>query len=186
MRVGLLALQGAFLDHYRILENLGASVVEIRCASDLDRIERLILPGGESTVMSKYMQMFNLIDPLKALIAQGLPVWGICAGCILLARTVDNKPGTLKVLNIAVRRNAYGRQAQSAVHEISFPCLQRTAFPSPFIRAPRITQTDKSVCIHACHGQDPVFVQQDTLMATTFHPELTEDSVFHNYFLKSV
>jgi 5'-phosphate synthase pdxT subunit len=183
MRIGLLALQGAFLDHYGILKKLGASITEVRCPSDLLNIERLIIPGGESTVMSKYIQMFNLKGPLKDLISQGLPVWGICAGSILLARSIDGQPGVLGLLDVALRRNAYGRQSQSTLHEISIPLLKRTAFQAPFIRAPQITHMEKSVRALAHYGNDPVFVQQGALMATTFHPELTEDTIFHEYFL---
>lgn len=184
MQIGLLALQGAFADHQHLLQALGASVVEVRRASDLNRIERLILPGGESTVMSKYIEMFGLAAPLQVLISQGLPVWGICAGCILLANRVDQTPGRLSALNIAVTRNAYGRQAQSAVHKINIPRLYRSAFPAAFIRAPKITRVHDGVVIHAVHAGDPLFVQQDNVMATTFHPELTEDPVVHDYFLR--
>lgn len=183
MRIGLLALQGAFLDHCGVLKKLGASVTEIRCPLDLSNIERLIIPGGESTVMSKYLQMFNLNLALKDLILRGLPVWGICAGSILLARTIDGRPGVLGVLDVTLQRNAYGRQSQSAVHEISIPCFERTAFQAPFIRAPRITHMEKTVCALAYYENDPVFVQQGALMATTFHPELTGDTIFHEYFL---
>ncbi|MGD9210883.1 MAG: pyridoxal 5'-phosphate synthase glutaminase subunit PdxT [Desulfobacteraceae bacterium] len=183
MRVGLLALQGAFVDHYPILKRLGVSVVEIRGPTDLLQIERLIIPGGESTVMAKYIKMFNMTLPLRNIIAQGLPVWGICAGCILLANTVDQCPGPLKVLNISVHRNAYGRQSQSAVFKIIVPKLQCSVFSAPFIRAPKITWVEKDVEVHADYSGDPVFVQQGAVMATTFHPELTGDPILHDYFL---
>lgn len=184
MGVGILALQGAFLDHHSILKSLGASVVEVRCPSDLSNIERLVIPGGESTVMTKYLEMFNLKAPLLNLISEGLPVWGICAGSIVMARKVDGQPGVLGVLDVQLKRNAYGRQSQSAIHEICIPRFNRTDFRAPFIRAPKITHMEKTICAHAYHGDDPVFVQQGNLIATTFHPELTEDPIFHDYFLR--
>lgn len=179
-----MALQGAFLDHYRILKSLGATVIEVRSVSHIFQMDRLIIPGGESTVMKKYLHEFNLTGAIINRIVQGMPVWGICAGCILLARTIDQSEGPLNVMNIAVRRNAYGRQMQSSVHSLAIPLLQCTAFPAPFIRAPRIVETDPSVNIHAHYENDPVFVQQDKIMATTFHPELTQNPLLHDYFLK--
>ncbi len=183
MQVGLLALQGAFTDHYRILTSLGASVVEVRNVSHLAGIDRLIIPGGESTVMTKYIYELGLAKPLQTRIRQGLPTWGICAGCIVLARTVDRDSGPLDTLPITVHRNAYGRQTRSAVHAIAIPHLQRSAFPALFIRAPKIVEMEEGVKVFARYQKIPVFVQKQNVMATTFHPELTEDTVLHEYFL---
>ncbi len=184
MQVGLLALQGAFMDHYRMLNALGASIVEVRKSSHLSGIDRLIIPGGESTVITKYLHELGLTKPLRTLIGRGLPVWGICAGCIVLARTVDRNSGPLDAIGIAVRRNAYGRQAQSAVRPVAIPHLGRSAFPALFIRAPEIVAVEEGVSVFAHDQKVPVFVQKQNVMATTFHPELTEDPILHEYFLE--
>jgi 5'-phosphate synthase pdxT subunit len=184
MRVGLLGLQGAFRDHIPHLRRLGADIRVVRQADDLAGIDRLILPGGESTVMGKYMTTFGITGPLQRRVAGGLPVWGICAGCILLAKQVDGRPGVLAALDIGVVRNAYGRQNASAIRPIDIPLLDRSAFAAIFIRAPRVKAAAASIRVHARSGPDPVFIQSGSAMATTFHPELTADPVFHEYFMK--
>lgn len=184
MRVGLLGLQGAFSDHRAPLQGLGASVVIVRDVVGLESIERLILPGGESTVMAKFLLEFGLLRPLRERIAAGMPVWGVCAGAILLAATVDGFPETIGALPINVIRNAYGRQRASDQFPIDVPLLGLHAYPAVFIRAPRIDRLDPSVAIHATRADDPVFVQSGRVMATTFHPELNHDPApFHRYFL---
>ncbi|BBO90628.1 pyridoxal 5'-phosphate synthase glutaminase subunit PdxT [Desulfosarcina ovata] len=183
MVVGLLGLQGAFLDHRHHVARLGHSHRVVRDLEDLAAVDRLIIPGGESTVMAMYLKAYGLVEPLKERIAAGMPVWGICAGAILLAESVDNGPGILKSLGVTVRRNAYGRQDASDVHAVDVSVLDRPAFPALFIRAPRITACGPGVSVLATHDQAPVFVRQGTVMATTFHPELTDDAVFHDYFL---
>lgn len=184
MRVGLLGLQGAFRDHIPHLQRLGADIRVVRQADDLAAVERLILPGGESTVMVKYLSAFDMIEPLRNRIKEGLPVWGICAGCVLLAKRVDGRPGALLALPMEVARNAYGRQNASAIHPMDIPLLDRPAFPAIFIRAPRVCATADSIRVHARLGPDPTFIQCRSIMATTFHPELTADPVFHEFFLK--
>ena len=184
MTVGLLGLQGAFLDHIPHLEKLGTSYRIVKGAADLDRVDRLIIPGGESTVMEKFLDLFDMTDALKAKINSGLPVWGICAGTILLAKTVEKRAGILGVLPVDVVRNAYGRQLESSEKTIAVPELKRSRFPAMFIRSPRIASVDDDVAILASVGGDPVFVRRDHVMATTFHPELTADLVFHEYFLR--
>jgi len=186
MKVGLLGLQGAFLDHIRHLEKLGVGYHLVKSTADLDLIDRLIIPGGESTVMEKFLHMFAMTEPLKAKIKKGLPVWGICAGSILLAETVDSRPGILGVLPAAVTRNAYGRQLESSERDIRVPELHRSQFHAMFIRSPRIEEAGPQVDIFARVDDDPVFVRCAHVMATTFHPELTSDSVFHEYFIQSV
>jgi pyridoxal 5'-phosphate synthase pdxT subunit len=184
MQVGLLGLQGAFLDHVRHLRRLGADICLVKTPEAIERIDRLIIPGGESTVMGKFLEEFDMTAPLYDRIANGLPVWGICAGCILLAETVDGHPGLLPALSLSVARNAYGRQIDSMESPVRIPILDRAAFPGIFIRAPRIIATGVDLAIHASVGSDPVFVQQGAIIATTFHPELTDDPVFHDYFLR--
>jgi pyridoxal 5'-phosphate synthase pdxT subunit len=184
MRVGLLGLQGAFRDHIPHLRRLGADIQVVRRVEDLSGIDRLILPGGESTVMAKYLSAFGLTAPLQQRIEEGLPIWGVCAGCILLARQVDGRPGVLASVPIQVARNAYGRQKASAIRPIDIPRLDRSAFPAIFIRAPRVEAAADSIRVHARCGPDPVFIQSGSAMATTFHPELTADPAFHEFFLK--
>lgn len=186
MNVGLLGLQGAFLDHIRHLEKLGAEYHLVKSIEDLDVIDCLIIPGGESTVMEKFLDMFAMTDPLKTKINAGMPVWGICAGSILLAETVDVRPGILGVLPAEVSRNAYGRQLESTEMYIAVPELQRSQFHAMFIRSPRIEKVGPHVDVFSRVDHDPVFVRFGNVMATTFHPELTDDSVFHEYFLSSV
>ncbi len=181
--VGLLGLQGAFLDHHHHLDSLGAAHVIVRDARGLADIDRLVIPGGESTVMTKFLVEFDMLTPLKERIASGMPVWGVCAGAILLAAAIDGGPGTLKALSMDITRNAYGRQIDSSQHFIDIPLLDCRAYPAIFIRAPRIDRLDPMIDIHATLGDDPVFVQQGHVMATTFHPELNKDHTFHQYFL---
>ena len=186
MKVGLLGLQGAFLDHIRHLEKLGAGYHIVKSAEELNRVERLIIPGGESTVMEKFLDMFNMAVPLRKKIESGMPVWGICAGSILLARTVDGRPGILGVLPVELTRNAYGRQLDSSEKMIAVPELQRPHFPAMFIRSPRIESMGRDVTVFSTADNDPVFVRYGHVMATTFHPELTDDPVFHDYFIRKV
>jgi pyridoxal 5'-phosphate synthase pdxT subunit len=183
MKVGLLGLQGAFRDHARHLSALGAAFLVVKAPEHLDSVGRLIIPGGESTVMRKYLLDFRIEEPLRERIAGGMPVWGICAGSILLAETVDGTPGLIGVLPVRAERNAYGRQRESAVAEIDIPLFGRENFPAFFIRAPQLVSAGNGLQVHARYGPDPVFVQHGRLMATTFHPELTDDPVFHDYFL---
>ncbi len=183
MKVGLLGLQGAFLDHIPHFDHLGVAHTIVRDNKGLDEIDCLVIPGGESTVMSKFLKEFGMLSHLKDCIAGGMPVWGVCAGSILLAETVDGEPGTLGSLPIKITRNAYGRQIDSRRHLIDIPLFGRHDFQAVFIRAPRIEVTDNKVVVHAVLGEDPVFVQKGSVMATTFHPELNEDHQFHEYFL---
>ena len=183
MRVGLLGIQGAFRDHIALLERLQATPVVVKDGDALGRVDRLIIPGGESTVMARFLTHFGMTGPLRERILHGMPVWGICAGSILLARTVDGRPGLIGALPAGVKRNDYGRHAESTEQEIPVPVLGRAAFTAFFIRPPRIVSLERCVLVHAAWRNDPVFVQHGSVMATTFHPELTRDTVFHEYFL---
>jgi 5'-phosphate synthase pdxT subunit len=183
MTTGLLGLQGAFQDHIPHLHRSREPYRIVRSHADLQHIDRLILPGGESTVMTKFLIEFGMLDPLRVRMAEGMPVWGICAGAILLARQVDGHPGILRNLDIHVTRNAYGRQIASSQNRVRIPLFNQSAYPAIFIRAPRIDAIDSTVTVHASMNGDPVFVQSGRIMATTFHPELNPDSTFHHYFL---
>ncbi len=184
MKIGLLGLQGAFLDHIRHLEKLEVAYEIVKSAATLEKVDRLIIPGGESTVMEKFLDMFAMTVPLKEKIESGMPVWGICAGSILLAAAVDGRPGILGVLPVEVTRNAYGRQLESSTKIIAVPELQRPQFPALFIRSPRIESVGPDVSVLATVDRDPVFVRCSHVMATTFHPELTVDPAFHEYFIR--
>lgn len=183
MRVGLLGLQGAFLDHIAHLKRCDVDHCIVADPQMLAKIDRLIIPGGESTVMVKFLTEFDMLAPLKKRIAEGMPVWGVCAGAIVLAEQVDGSPGLVQALPIEVTRNAYGRQIASSQNWIKIPLFDVGSYPAIFIRAPRIDKLDERIIVHASYGQDPVFVQDGRLMATTFHPELNSDDRFHRYFL---
>jgi pyridoxal 5'-phosphate synthase pdxT subunit len=183
-RVGVLALQGDFREHLAALRACEVEGVPVRLAGDLQGVDALILPGGESTTMA------HLMEPaLKQLIQQraaaGMPVLGTCAGMILMAREVqDGRPDQepLKLMDIGVRRNAYGRQIDSFEAEVDSPA---TGGPTPavFIRAPQLTGRGADVEALACHGDQPVALQQGNRLALAFHPELTPDRRWHQYFL---
>jgi len=183
MIVGLLGLQGAFLDHLPHFDRLGVAHTVVRDRQGLRTIDRLVIPGGESTVMHKFLLEFNMLAALKERIDDGMPVWGVCAGAILLAREVDGKRGSLGVLPATVTRNAYGRQINSSQRWVGIPLFDIGSYPAIFIRAPRIDRLDATVTVHAVLGDDPVFVQDGHVMATTFHPELNQDDTFHRFFL---
>ena len=183
MIVGLLGLQGAFLDHIPHFKRLGVDHAVVRDSNGLGAIDRLVIPGGESTVMAKFLKEFGLVPPLQERIAAGMPVWGVCAGAILLAQEVDGRPGPLNALPAGVIRNAYGRQINSSQRWINIPLFDRTRYPAIFIRAPRIVHPNDQVTVHARIDDDPVFVQYGRILATTFHPELNGDDLFHRYFL---
>jgi pyridoxal 5'-phosphate synthase pdxT subunit len=183
MIVGLLGLQGAFLDHIPHLKRLGVAPAIVRDRQGLHTIDRLIIPGGESTVMTKFLREYEMIRALGERINSGMPVWGVCAGAILLAERVDGAPGLLSALPAALTRNAYGRQRDSHQREIKIPLFDLDAYPAIFIRAPRIDRLVDQMTVHASLDGDPVFVQCGRRMATTFHPELNRDEVFHRYFL---
>ena len=182
--IGLLGLQGAFLDHIPHLKRCGVAHRIVRDSEALLAIDRLIIPGGESTVMAKFLREFGMVDPLKRRIEEGMPVWGVCAGCILLAEEVDGGRGKLGALPISVVRNAYGRQISSDIRHVDVPVLGLVGYPAVFIRAPRIDRAEADVVVHARRDSDPVFIQSDRIMATTFHPELNKDDLFHDFFKK--
>ena len=184
MQVGLLGLQGAFLDHIPHLARCGVAYSIVRDIQGLTRIDRLIIPGGESTVMAKFLVEFGRLAPLRERIGAGMPVWGVCAGAILLAERVDGQPGPLGALGVQLTRNAYGRQIASDTVSIQVPILGLDAYPAIFIRAPRIDTLAAGVTVQASRQNDPVFVQQGRIMATTFHPELHGDDLFHRYFME--
>lgn len=183
-RVGVLSLQGDFAEHLRTLDRIGAEGVDVRRADQLDEIDALIIPGGESTTIGKLAERYDIIPKLKDRVAAGMPVWGTCAGAIFLAKDVPGHPHPLAaVMDIAVERNAFGRQQESFETD-----LEVKGFDAPyhavFIRAPKIARVGKTVeTLAALEDGTVVAARQGNLLATSFHPELTKDDRFHRYFL---
>lgn len=183
MTVAVLALQGAFAEHGAMLDRLGAEHFEIRQKKDLERpFEALILPGGESTVMGKLLREEGMLEPLREKINAGLPVFGTCAGLILLAKEVAEDKTYLGTMNIRVKRNAYGRQLGSFYTEEEVKGLGKV--PMTFIRAPYIEKVMEGAEILAQTGGRIVAARQGKQLVTAFHPELNEDVSVHKYFLE--
>jgi 5'-phosphate synthase pdxT subunit len=188
--VGVLALQGDFREHIAVLKSLGADAVGVRRPAELVEVSGLIIPGGESSVMDKLTRLFDLADPLKKAISAGLPVWGTCAGLIMLAdKVLDSIDGqqSLGGLHIAVRRNAFGSQLDSFETSLDIPALGEPALNAVFIRAPIVESVSSGVeTLAALEDGRIVAVEQGNLLGTSFHPEMTGDTRFHEYFLKKV
>jgi pyridoxal 5'-phosphate synthase pdxT subunit len=187
-RVGVLALQGDFREHLAVLSSLGATAVPIRRPHELDEIDGLVIPGGESSVMDKLARSFDLFDPLRQKIASGLPTYGTCAGLIMIADTVlDAITGqqSLGGLHVAVRRNAFGSQVDSFETDIDIPVLGEPPVHAVFIRAPVVESVDDDVTVLAAVADGRIVaVEQGSLLGTSFHPEMTGDTRFHEYFLQ--
>ncbi len=187
-RVGVLALQGAFVEHQRILTALGAKVVEVRGPNALDELDALILPGGESTAIGRLMQSANLLDPLRIFAASGRPLWGTCAGMILMAKEIGPEPPWLGVMEIQVARNAFGRQQDSFEVPLKIPSWGIDApFMGVFIRAPELISASPNVEVVArLPNGTAVAACQNHLWVTAFHPELSGDDRIHRAFLSRI
>ncbi|MEM6527791.1 MAG: pyridoxal 5'-phosphate synthase glutaminase subunit PdxT [Chloroflexota bacterium] len=183
MRIGVLALQGAFIEHEKMLRSLGADVVQVRLPADLAGLDGLVIPGGESTTIGKLAVQFGLIDPLREFV-QHTPTWGTCAGMIFLANQLeDNQQPILGAMDITVDRNAFGRQIDSFEADLPITGLDEPVH-AVFIRAPVATAASGNTRILAQLDDGRIVaVQQGHLLATAFHPELTEDTRLHQYFL---
>ena len=190
MRIGVLAIQGSVIEHKRVLQKLGVEVIEVRLPEDLSGLDGIILPGGESTTQSKLLRRFKLFDELKKQIKSGLPVWGTCTGAILLAKKVigKNAPETFKAMDIVANRNAYGGQIDSfeADLEIRKQDSGFSNFKGVFIRAPKLDVMSDKVEILCEHEDSPVMLRQKNMLATAFHPELTDDAQIHEYFINYI
>jgi 5'-phosphate synthase pdxT subunit len=187
--VGVLALQGAFARHVEAVAGLGYESFEVRNAAQLERCDALVLPGGESTTMSNLLKTFDLVDPLTTMLAGGLPVFGTCAGMILLADSIsDGREDQISfgVIDIAVRRNGYGRQIDSFETDLAVAELGDDPFTAVFIRAPVVEAVGAGVDVLASVDGDPVLCRQGPILVSSFHPELTEDLRLHRYFLTEV
>ncbi|MCL4396098.1 MAG: pyridoxal 5'-phosphate synthase glutaminase subunit PdxT [Chloroflexi bacterium] len=213
MKIGVLALQGDFIEHVHILASIGAEAVEVRLPAELDGLQGLIIPGGESTTFGKLADEFGLIEPLRDFCKSGKPVWGTCAGMIFLARDVGRAQPVLGLMDVRVKRNAFGRQVDSFEQELDVPALavvedgrenaagagqaagpasasrQGRATVAPFhaifIRAPMIESVGEGVRVLAALDDGTIVAaQQQNLLATSFHPELAKDTRFHRYFME--
>ncbi|MCM1989227.1 pyridoxal 5'-phosphate synthase glutaminase subunit PdxT [Oceanirhabdus seepicola] len=184
MKIGVLALQGAFIEHIHHLKKLQCETVEIRKVEDLNDLDGIIIPGGESTTMGKLLKETGIIEPLRDKIIHGLPVWGTCAGMIILAKENENHPiEGLKVMDIKVRRNAYGSQIDSFEEMVQIKEISPNPLHLVFIRAPYICAHDSKVEILYKRDGKAVVAKQENILATSFHPELTDSLEFHRYFL---
>ena len=187
MKIGVLALQGGFQEHIHHINELGYDGVLVKTVEDLKNIKALIIPGGESTTMGKLLKVTGLLSPLKEMIKNGLPVWGTCAGMILLAKNIDGETVThLGVMDISVRRNAYGTQLDSFSTQIKLDEVDSNPLDLVFIRAPYVSEVKNSVNVLAKINNNIVAVRENNMLVTSFHPELTSNTSFHKYFLKTI
>jgi len=188
MKIGVLASQGAFAEHIATLNKLDTEAIQVRLPAELKGLDGLIIPGGESTTISLLMSSYDLLSKVSGMAKEGMPIFGTCAGMIMMAKNIrGNSTHTLDIMDITVKRNAFGRQVDSFETELSVPALGKKSFPAVFIRAPVIENCDKSVEVLAkLNDGKIVAVRQQKMLATAFHPELTDDLRFHRYFLDTV
>jgi len=186
MKIGVLASQGAFIEHIEKLRQLGVEAMPVRLPEELEGLDGLIIPGGESTSMGRLMRDYKLTQAIRDKVKEGLPVFGTCAGMILMARkngAADFEP--LGLMDITVRRNAFGRQRESFETELNVPALGEKPFPGVFIRAPLIEQVNGTVEVLARLADGTIVAAREgKMLALSFHPELTDDIRFHQYFLE--
>jgi len=188
MKVGVLALQGTFIEHIEILRRLGVEAPAIRLPQELNTLDAIIIPGGESTTMMRLMQSYGLISPIREMARQGLAIWGTCAGTVVLARNISNyEMETLGLMDTKVRRNAFGSQPDSFEIDLEIPLMGEEPFHAIFIRAPVIEEAKRGVeILSRLHDSTIVAARQNRLLACSFHPEFTNDLRFHRYFINMV
>ena len=193
MKIGVLALQGDFIEHIKILRTLGVDASEVRTPEQLAGLDGLIMPGGESTTFGKLAAEFGLMESLRSFCSSGKPVWGTCAGMIFLAKDVGRKQPVLGLMDVKVKRNAFGRQVESFEVDLDIPALAGIEdgvtglFHAIFIRAPLLESVGQGVAVLAKLDDGTIVAaQQRNLLATSFHPELTRDTRFHRYFLEKL
>ena len=185
MKIGVLALQGAFIEHEVVLERLGVEAVEVRLPKDLEGLDGVIIPGGESTTIGKLAVQYQLIQPLRDMARSGRAVWGTCAGLIFMAKDVRRDQPLLGLMDVTVQRNAFGRQVDSFEADLEVKDIDGTRpFHGIFIRAPLIESVGDGVEVLARIDAAIVAARQSNLLVTSFHPELAGDDRFHQYFLK--
>ena len=182
MKTGVLALQGDFREHVQILSSIGAAAIEVRTPAQLADVDRLVIPGGESTTIGKLARAYALVEPIQKRARGGMPVLGTCAGMIVMAeRVIDGDP-LLSLMDVTVRRNAYGRQVDSFEADVAVEGIDHPV-RGVFIRAPWIEDVGSDVRVLSTHENRPVVLQQGNLLASSFHPELIGETALHEYFL---
>jgi 5'-phosphate synthase pdxT subunit len=187
LQVGVLSLQGSVEEHISMLSKIkNVKPLEVSSLTSLESVDGIILPGGESTTISKLLIEFGLFEPLKQRIKQGLPVWGTCAGMILLAKDVIGGNPHLGLMDITVRRNAYGRQINSFTVSENIPAISEQRIPLTFIRAPWIENVGKDVEVLCCLNKHIVAAKERNMLVTSFHPELTDCLAVHQYFIEKM
>ena len=187
MKIGILALQGAFIEHKYSLDALGVESFEIRQKKDIEKpFDGLIIPGGESTVIGKLLHKLDLYEPIKNMIENGMPVFGTCAGLIILAKNIEGEQAHIGTMDITVRRNAYGKQIDSFSEEVVIPEVSDKPFPLVFIRAPWIDSVGDSVKVLCVLNGHIVAARENNMLVTSFHPELTKNLDFHKYFINMI
>lgn len=183
MKIGILGFQGAVIEHQRHIEKIGHEAIIVRYPEQLAELDGMILPGGESTTIGKLLNRTGMMEPLRERIREGLPVWGTCAGMILLAKELENDPVRhLAVMDITVKRNAYGTQIDSFDVNVEIPEVSTGEIPLVFIRAPYITSVGEGVKVISRIDGHIVAARENNMLVTSFHPELTDCSAFHRYF----
>ncbi|GAW93641.1 pyridoxal 5'-phosphate synthase glutaminase subunit PdxT [Calderihabitans maritimus] len=187
MLIGVLALQGAFREHRMAIKECGVDSIEVRKRQELEQVDGLIIPGGESTTMGRLLIDYDLMEPIQKKAAAGMPIYGTCAGLVLLAKEIEgsNQP-RLGLMEMEVKRNAFGRQVDSFEADLQIPALGDTPFRGVFIRAPYITRVGPEIEVLAKYDDKIIFARQGQFLASAFHPELTKDLRIHKYFLKMV
>jgi pyridoxal 5'-phosphate synthase pdxT subunit len=184
MKIGVLALQGAFIEHIHLLQSINIEAVPVRLPAELKALDALIIPGGESTTMSKLLIAYHLLEPIKKLVARNFPILGTCAGMVLLAKTAQsNHVQTVAAMDIIIKRNAYGRQVDSFEADLDIPVLGGEPFRGIFIRAPIVDKAESGVRVLCTLNNHPVALQQKKMIVCSFHPELTGDVRLHKYFI---
>jgi len=189
MTVGILALQGDFREHEEVLRRIGAPTLQVRLPKHLDQVDRLIIPGGESTTIGKLLELYNLLEPVRERGRRGMPIWGTCAGAILLAKRIAEGraegQAALSLMEITARRNAFGRQLESFEAKLAVEALGDEPLNTVFIRAPLLEAPGPQVQVLArLEGGEIVAAREGRLLASCFHPELSGDDRFHRYFLE--
>ena len=186
--VGVLGMQGAFQKHLDAIRACGHEALWVRDRDEVEQVEALILPGGESTTVGKLLDRWGLIEPVCRRAGEGMPLFGTCAGMIVMARTLEAETGQprLRLMDLVVRRNAYGRQVDSFETDLSLPCLGEEPFRGVFIRAPMVTEVGEGVAVLGRHEDGIIFARQGNLLTAAFHPELTDDLRVHRYFLRMI
>jgi 5'-phosphate synthase pdxT subunit len=188
VKIGVLAVQGDFAEHMAVLQGMGVETQEVRLPQHLEGVDGLILPGGESTTLSRLMTIYHLREPVAQMAREGKALWGTCAGMIMMAREItEQDPEPLQLMDIGVQRNAFGRQVDSFEQDLAVAGVDGPPFHAVFIRAPLIIRTGPQVEVLArLDDGRPVAARQGRMMVTSFHPELTRDTRLHHYFLSLI